>query len=335
MQILRNFLMFLSALFNNTPAVVPPPAGLDNNQISVVAENLDTPWEIAFLPGGDILVTERPGRLVRIGQDKKIYPVNGVKETSEGGLLGMAVKDPLVYLYLTTVANVNQVVRYELTNDQLINEKVLIDNIPAGPNHDGGRIAFGPDDWLYVTTGETGNERLAQSTKSLAGKILRFKDGVAEMYSYGHRNPQGLAWDDQGNMWSTEHGRSGVQSGFDELNLIKQGANYGWPTIQGDMQKAGMETPIINSGSTNTWAPSGLAFYRGNLYFAGLRGQALYKYNIASKQLTEFFTREYGRLRAVVVGPDGFLYVSTSNRDGRGQPIESDDRILKINTSRL
>ncbi len=333
MQLFKAFIVLIAALFNRSPAITPSQNL--SAPVTVVASSLDTPWEIAFLPNGDMLVTERPGRLVRIGKDRKVIPISGVKETSEGGLLGLAYKDNHIFLYLTTVSNINQVVRYDLKDDELSNEKILVDNIPAGQNHDGGRIAFGPDGNLYITTGETGNSSLAQDKKSLAGKILRVVNGEVEIYSYGHRNPQGLAWDNNGNLWSTEHGRSGVQSGFDELNLIKQGSNYGWPTIQGDQSKPGMEPPIINSGPTITWAPSGLAYLKGSLYFAGLRGEALYKYEIDTKKLTEHFKGTYGRLRAVVLGPDGYLYISTSNRDGRGSPRDGDDKILKIDPTQF
>jgi glucose/arabinose dehydrogenase len=207
--------------------------------------------------------------------------------------------------------------------------------LPAGQNHDGGRIAFGPDGYLYITTGETGIISLAQDKNSLAGKILRIKNGEVEIYSIGHRNPQGLAWDTSGNLWSTEHGRSGAQSGYDELNLIVQGGNYGWPTIEGPETAQGITAPIIHSGADKTWAPAGMAFFNGKLYFAGLRGQSLYEYDLTSKKLSEYLSGEYGRLRAVVVGPDGNLYVSTSNRDGRGTPKTGDDKILKIDPKSL
>jgi len=301
----------------------------------VVAENLDTPWEIAFLEGGDMMITERRGKLTRIGRDKTTYDIKGAKETGEGGLLGLALKDNQVYLYLTTVNNVNQVVRYDFSGDQLTNEKIIVDNIPAGQNHNGGRLKFGPDGALYVTTGETGKSSLAQDKNSLAGKILRVVNERVEIYSYGHRNPQGLAWDTEGNLWATEHGRSGVQSGYDELNIIKQGANYGWPAIEGDKSAPNMESPVINSGPTTTWAPAGMAYLDGNLYFAGLRGETLYQYSIVTHKLTEHLQGVYGRLRAVSVGPDGYLYASTSNNDGRGTPKSGDDKILKIDPKSL
>jgi glucose/arabinose dehydrogenase len=247
----------------------------------------------------------------------------------------MAVQDPYVYLYRTTTQNVNQVVRYELKNDQLLDEKIIVNNIPAGQNHDGGRIKFGPDGALYVTTGETGNTAFAQDKNSLAGKVLRIENDEVKVYSYGHRNSEGLAWDKDGNLWATEHGRSGVLSGYDELNMIKPGVNYGWPNIQGDESKPDMQSPVINSGPSTTWAPAGMAYLDGSLYFAGLRGQTLYQYVIATGELKSQLSQKYGRMRAVAVGPDGFLYVSTSNKDGRGIPKEGDDQILKISPKAL
>lgn len=318
----------LSLNLANTPA--PTQA------ISVVAEDLDTPWEIAWLENGDMLVTERPGRLVRIS-DNKVFTIAGVKETGEGGLLGLAVQEPFIYLYRTTPQNTNQVVRFKLLGDELTDEQVLLDAIPAGQNHDGGRLKFGPDGKLYLTTGETGDPALAQNQKSLAGKVLRMNpDGSAlEIYSYGHRNSEGLAWDAGGQLWSTEHGRSGALSGYDELNLIHQGGNYGWPSIQGDEMQTGMETPVLNSGASTTWAPGGIAFLDGSLFFTGLRGATLYEYVITTKELKTHLVQMYGRLRAVGVGPDNMLYVSTSNRDGRGVPKSGDDHILRINPQSL
>ena len=201
-------------------------------------------------------------------------------------------------------------------------DKIIVDRIPGAPNHDGGRIKFGPDNFLYITTGDAQEPSLAQDRNSLAGKILRVtRDGDpvpdnlfgTRIYSYGHRNPQGITWDNQGRLWETEHGSSAT----DELNLITPGKNYGWPEIRGDQTRAGMVSPVIQSGS-QTWAPGGVAFLNGSIFFAGLRGSALYEYKINEKRLVEHFKNEYGRLRDVVVGPDNMLYVTTSNRDGRG-----------------
>lgn len=319
--------------------------------IEIVAENLEIPWEIAFLPTGEMLVTERPGRVVKIGENREVIEVEGVEHIGEGGLLGLAL-DPnfsqnnFVYLYLTTTQNekfVNRVEKYRLDGNTLIDKKLIIGGITGAAIHDGGRIAFGPDGYLYITTGDAGKSSLAQDKNSLNGKILRVKeDGVIPddnlfknaVYSYGHRNSQGLAWDESQDLWATEHGRSGVLSGLDEINRIEKGKNYGWPIIQGDDTKEGMVSPIIHS-SDDTWAPSGVAFLNGSLFFAGLRGEALYEYKIKEKVLKEHFKKRFGRLRAVVVSPNGFLYISTSNRDGRGSPKASDDKIIKINAKKL
>lgn len=322
---------------------------LEQNDAAVVAENLEIPWEVAFLPNGDVFVTERAGRLVRISaQDKKVYTIQGVIHIGEGGLLGLVLhpkhtENSYIYLYLTTRDGgtiKNRVERYKLQNDNLTDRTIILDNIPGGSIHDGGRIAFGLDGYLYITTGETGQPNLSQDTRSLAGKILRIKDDGSiptdnpfnnAVYSYGHRNSQGLAWDDNGQLWATEHGRSGVASGFDELNVIQKGKNYGWPTIEGDKKQTGMEAPVIHSGSDTTWAPAGAVYLNDSIFFAGLRGQALYEYKISEKRLVTHFKGEYGRLRAVALGPDGYLYVTTSNRDGRGSAKQNDDKILKIN----
>ena len=227
-----------------------PETGKDEQpDIEVVAENLEIPWEVAFLPSGELLVTERPGRLLKIGQDKKVFQISGVRHIGEGGLLGLTLhpdfeNNNLIYLYLTSTDNgevVNRVERYKLENDTLTNREVILEGIGGASNHDGGRIKFGPDGFLYITTGDAQNSKLSQDTNSLNGKILRVTaDGEIPsdnpfgnaVYSYGHRNVQGLAWDSEGRLWATEHGRSGILSGLDELNLIEKGKNYGWPDIQ-------------------------------------------------------------------------------------------------------
>jgi glucose/arabinose dehydrogenase len=320
--------------------------------IETAVENLAIPWEIAFLPEGELLVTERSGQLLKIGREKKSIPIQGVRHQGEGGLLGLALhprfaENHWLYLYLTTGAGAglaNRVERYRLEDDTLIDRKPIIENIPGASNHDGGRIAFGPDGYLYVTTGDASKSNLAQNKNSLAGKILRLTDDglIPEdnpfgnaVYSYGHRNPQGLTWDNQGRLWATEHGRSGLLSGLDELNLIERGVNYGWPTIQGNEQKEGMRTPVINSGPRETWAPASALFYQGSIFFTGLRGESLYKATISPEgnvtPLKKYLTGQFGRLRGLVLGPDGFFYISTSNQDGRGEPRAGDDKIIRIN----
>lgn len=324
---------------NNSWAIQKP-------EISTVASNLEVPWALAFLPDNSILITERKGT-VRILKDKKLSDVAkiNVKQTGESGLHGLTV-DPkfdqnhYIYLYYTYSADgnnsFNRVSRFTFENDSLKDEKIIVDKIPGAVFHDGGRIKFGPDGALpekalYITTGDAGEPSRSQDKNSLAGKILRIKDGEkVKIFSYGHRNPQGIAWDTQGMLWETEHG----QSATDELNLIEEGKNYGWPDIRGDQRQEGMESPRIQSGSA-TWAPAGLAFFNGSLYFGGLRGMALFQYNIETKEFKEHFKGQFGRIREVVLGPDNMLYITTSNRDGRGSPSPDDDKIIRINPSRL
>lgn len=330
---------------------------LDEGQkpdVSVIAQNLNIPWEIVFLNKQEMLVTQRSGELLKIrlnGESSVVTEIEGVEHVGEGGLLGLALhpdfkNNNYLYLYLTTRTQqglINRIERYKYSDNALFDKTTILDNILGANYHDGGRIEFGPDGFLYVTTGDAGQAELAQDTTSLNGKILRITDEGKpvsgnpfdnEIYSSGHRNPQGLAWDSQGRLWATEHGPSGLQSGYDEVNLIEEGKNYGWPEIRGSETRQGMQAPVIQSGSKDTWAPGGAAIYKDHIFFAGLRGQALYSARIEGENLISLkanFKNEYGRLRAVVLGPDNYLYVTTSNRDGRGEPVEADDRIIRIN----
>lgn len=250
--------------------------------LAVVVSNLEIPWEVAFLPAGQMLLTERPGNLYLRESGNKLA-IEGVTAAGEGGLLGIAIhpdfsNNKFIYLYLTTRQNgqiVNRVDRYKFDGQILSARTEIIGKLPGASYHNGGRIAFGPDGMLYITTGDAENSSLAQDINSLAGKILRIKDdgSIPEdnpfanaVYSYGHRNPQGLAWDDQNRLWATEHGRSGTQSGFDEINLIEPGANYGWPLIQRDEEQEGIRQPIAHSGPNETWAPAGMIFYQGRFF---------------------------------------------------------------------
>jgi glucose/arabinose dehydrogenase len=339
-------------LENRPPGISEQPTEEEPKvAFEIVADHLTVPWEIAFLSDGDFLITERPGTLKRIGKNSATYAIEGVQHVGEGGLLGMALHPKFsdnhwLYLYLTTRTTgeglTNRVERYTYDGDKLTEKKTVIDRIPGASNHDGGRMGFGPDGKLYITTGDASQSELAQNTKSLAGKILRLNDDGSipsdnpfgnAVWTYGHRNPQGLAWDDQGRLWATEHGSSGIQSGLDELNLIEKGKNYGWPTIQGDQTKEGMERPVIHSGASTTWAPAGLVFKDGALYFGGLRGEALYRtdFTEGTVRVKALFQNEFGRIRAVVVGPGDSLYISTSNTDGRGTVQPNDDKIIKLN----
>ena len=331
----------------------------------IVAKNLAIPWSIDWLPDGTALFTERGGSL-RMIQDGMLAPdpllsldVSG----GEGGLLGIAV-DPnfgenrYIYLYYSTTgtdhAFINKVVRYQFANGTVTEDTVLIDGIPGARYHDGGRIQFGPDGYLYVTTGDASSPDLAQDLDSLAGKILRIdRDGGipagnpfagSPVWSTGHRNSQGIDWDEHGNMVATEHGPSGGRYGkaHDEINVIVPGANYGWPSILGGQSAEGMQTPILHTGRA-TWAPSGAEFYYGDMipewagkYFvAALKGTHLHMVDLDIQNDTvvshqRLFKDDFGRLRDVETGPDGYLYLLTSNRDGRGDPVPDDDRILRV-----
>jgi len=336
--------------------MAPSPGSTVPMSVVTVATGLEAPWALVFLPDGGIILTERPGRIRLINvagvlEQDPLLVVNDVAARGEGGLLGIAVhpdfpSNGFIYVYYTHEeqgALYNRVQRYLMEDDVLTADKIIIDNIPAGSIHDGGRIKFGPDGLLYITAGDAGNDEVAQDINALNGKILRVKDDGAipadnpfpgsPVYSYGHRNPEGLAWDSGGNLWATEHGSSAT----DELNLIEPGKNFGWPVIRGDDAREGMVTPVIHSGS-HTWAPSGAAYRNGSIFFTGLRGESLFEAVLDGVKVTSlaaYFEGEYGRLREVVVGPDGFLYILTSNRDGRGSPVAQDDRLLKADPTGL
>lgn len=340
-----------------------PTQSVDTSDVplqTVLAENFDTPWGIAILPDQTMLVTERSGRVTRLPLNGQSDPVeaaiiSGVKELGEGGLLGITVHpqyetNKFVYLYYTysSIGNdtLNRVIRMTDTGTALTDETLIVDRIPGAANHNGGRIKFGPDGLLYIGTGDAQNPTQAQVTTTLGGKILRVTDeGKAapgnpfgnQVYSYGHRNVQGLAFDASGALWATEHGRSGVASGLDEVNRIESGKNYGWPDSEGDTVKSGTVGPAAQSTASVTWAPSGAAFVGNSMFFSGLRGQSLYEaviQNGSVVQVKEHFKGELGRIREVVA-QDGLLYITTSNRDGRGIPRTGDDKVIRVNPEKL
>ncbi len=331
---------------------VLPAAG--QPRVSVVAGGLEVPWALAFTPDGRLFVTERPGRvrIVRAGRlDPEPLATLTVAARGEAGLMGLAL-DPAfsqsgrLYLCYTLAKGsrmVNRVSVLTVRQDRATDERVLVDDIPGAGIHDGCRLKFGPDGKLYVTTGDAGESRLSQRLDSPAGKILRLNaDGSvpadnpspgSPVYSSGHRNVQGIAWDRTGQLWASEHGPSGFPCCHDEINRIAPGRNYGWPEVYGKADDRRFVDPVVESGRS-TWAPSGIAILGDDLYVTALRGERLLRLRLGPEgtvtSVTSLFEGVYGRLREAVAGPDGALYVTTSNRDGRGRPASDDDRILRI-----
>jgi glucose/arabinose dehydrogenase len=314
----------------------------DATGVREIAAGLAVPWGIAFMPDGSALIAERnTGAIKHLPQSGVVNEVGRVADVAargEGGLLGMAMSGQTVFAYLTTEQD-NRVVRMNFDGSALSGQTPILTGIPAGSIHDGGRIALGPDGKLYVATGERGDRQLAQDRASLGGKILRINpdgsvpadnpDPASPVWSYGHRNIQGLAWDSAGRLWASEYGANT----WDELNLIEPGANYGWPTVEGRAGREGLIDPVMQ-WSTDEASPSGLAYYGGSLWMAALRGQRLIQIPVgadgASGGSTPLFVGQFGRLRTVVAAPDGTLWFTTSNRDGRGDPRAGDDRILQF-----
>jgi glucose/arabinose dehydrogenase len=308
---------------------------------------LKVPWGLAFRPDGDLLVSERnTARILQVpkggGQPRPVYQVPGVSAAGEGGLLGLALSpgfatDKYVYVYFTSSSD-NRIVRFKLGEQAA--PQVIFKGLAKGTIHNGGRIAFGPDKLLYVGTGETGRRGLAQDPKSPNGKILRLTpDGKpapgnpapgSPVYSLGHRNVQGLAWDSAGRLFGIEFG----QDTWDEVNLIEPGHNYGWPVVEGkgDTHGGKYTNPLV-TWHTDEASPSGAAIAGNTLYIAALRGRRLWVVplnNGKTGQPAPQFQGVYGRLRSVAVAPDGALWVSTSNTDGRGDPKPGDDRLLRF-----
>ena len=325
-----------------SPSPPAPNPGTGTAAPSVVASGLKAPWSIAFY-NGTALVSERDSaKIVAIGANGSLADVGtiaGVNGGGEGGLLGIAVRENFLYVYFTAGAD-NRIVRYPLagsgTGVQLGVVQPLLSGIPAANIHNGGRIAFGPDGMLYATTGDAADTSRAQNLSSLAGKILRMTptgDIPADnpiagsyVYSYGHRNPQGLAWASNGTMYASEFG----QNTWDELNQIKPGANYGWPVVEGKANDSRYTDPL-QQWSTSTASPSGMAIAGTSIYIANLRGERLRQIPLATPgTATERYVSEYGRLRDAVVAPDGRLWLLTNNTDGRGQPNAGDDRIISV-----
>ena len=293
---------------------------------------------------GTPLVSERnSARILELAPDgsgRPIGTVEGVADRGESGLLGLAVGGGGDLYVYSTGSDGNRVQRFAVTGApgslSLGQPDTLLAGIPAASTHNGGRIAFGPDGMLYVTAGDAQQRNSAQDPDSLAGKILRMTpDGDVPsdnpfpgslIYSYGHRNPQGLAWADDGTLFATEFG----QNTWDELNVIRPGANYGWPTVEGIAGREGFVDPV-QQWQPGTASPSGMAQAGGTLFIANLRGQVLRSVPVADPTtFTDHYNREYGRIRDVALSPDGQLWFMTNNTDGRGDPRPGDDRILAV-----
>jgi glucose/arabinose dehydrogenase len=367
-------LLLLTACGSSSSPSPEPPSGLPGGipvetftatdgtrfGVQVLVTGLSIPWSLAFAPDGRLFLTERPGR-VRIYSGGQLLAdpalvLDDVFTTGESGVLGLALHPDFAsnhFVYLTYTANgprgpVSRLMRYREVANRLGEGVTLVDDVPAANIHNGSRVKFGPDRLLYVTFGDAASPSVAQDVASLNGKVLRFNDDGTSaagnrfnspVYSYGHRNPQGLAWHPaSGDLWETEHG----QVGNDEINVLESGGNYGWPEIEGSQTRAGMIAPV--TFFSPAVAPSGSTFYTGSLipafhnqlFVATLRGTALLRVAIDPNNARRIASTErllegrYGRLRDIVTGPDGYLYFCTSNRDGRTTPVTNDDRLLRI-----
>lgn len=306
--------------------------------VETVATGLEAPWGLAFLPDGAALVSERDSKRILAvagGAVREVARIDEAAPRGEGGLLGIAVaadygRDPWVYVYYTS-ANDNRIARLRLGG----RPEPILTGIPKARNHNGGRIAFGPDGMLYAGTGDAGQRNAAQDRASLAGKILRMTPdgrpapgnpfGDSLVYSYGHRNVQGLGWDAGGTLYASEFG----QNTYDELNRIEAGRNYGWPMVEGPSDDPRFTNPIA-TWATDDASPSGIAVVDDRVWMACLRGERLYRLGTDGRGAEALLVGAYGRLRHVAVAPDESMWVLTSNRDGRGSPSRDDDRILRL-----
>jgi glucose/arabinose dehydrogenase len=322
-----------------TPSSARPPG---KPRAREIASDLEAPWGLVPLKDGSFLISERDTRKiirVRGSSTSEVRTIDEADPAGEGGLLGLAIteNERTVFAYYTA-ANDNRIVSMSWNGRDLGAPKVILDDIPKGFVHNGGRMVVGPDGYLYVGTGESGSGRLSQDRDSLGGKILKLRtDGRPapgnpfdnEVFSYGHRNVQGLAFDDDGRLWASEFG----QQAWDELNLIREGANYGWPEVEGSARANGMTNPKV-VWRTRDASPSGLAYWQGDLWMAGLRGERLWQIPLDGTDTDDpiaHFRGDYGRLRTVDVAIDGnSLLLSNSNTDGRGDPSGDDDRLFRI-----
>ncbi len=369
MIFLLNLLFFSQIRVGEVPQKVYDKFVLSPNvKVEIWVQNLEIPWSLVFLDDKRAIVSERPGRIRLIVDGKlrkKPYKViKDVYHIGEGGLMGLEKhpdfpEKPYIYAMYTYKEKgkvYNKVVRFIDKGDSCVFDKIIIDKIPAGRYHNGGRLKFGPDGMLYITTGEIFERRIAQDLNNLGGKILRLApDGEipednpfenSPIFSYGHRNPQGFTFHPEtGDLFESEHGPSGEEGifGHDEINIIYKGKNYGWPYAVGAVNKKEFIDPIVLWKKATP--PAGICFYKNFLFVATLRSQALIRIEIERKNneykvksierwfAEDYYKGKYGRSRDVVLGPDGYLYVLTSNRDGRGKPRRGDDKILRVKIS--
>jgi glucose/arabinose dehydrogenase len=317
-----------------------------NPELEILTDELDVPWSINKL-GNTFYLSERSGSIVKVDNGTKERQSVVLKQklatASEAGLLGFVLAPDFTesneafayYTYEDSLGQFNRIVSLSFKGGHWEEDKLLLDRIPSGAFHHGGRLAIGPDGKLYATTGDASSApEIAQDHKSLGGKILRLNlDGSiptdnpfpqSYIYSYGHRNPQGLAWGSNNSMYASEHG----PSANDEMNTIVAGKNYGWPVIQGGEEIRGMETPLFTSGEDNTWAPSGIGFFDGKLYVAALRGSTILEFDLETGEKKEII-KGLGRIRDIFIEKESLYFIS-NNTDGRGQPLEKDDKLYRM-----
>ncbi|MFJ5770321.1 PQQ-dependent sugar dehydrogenase [Psychrobacillus sp. NPDC093180] len=321
------------------------PSQQENNEIEVVAEDLDVPWSIEK-NNNTYYLTERTGAVVKIENGKmerqSVELEKDLATASEAGLLGFVLTPDFqesnlafaYYTYVDSSGQFNRIITLRLEDNVWREDGVLLDKIPSGSYHHGGRLKIGPDGKLYATAGDAADSTIAQDLQSLGGKILRMNlDGSipkdnpfadSYVYSYGHRNPQGITWLPDGMLYASEHGNNAN----DEINRIEPGKNYGWPIIEGHEKQEEMVSPLFTSGDNSTWAPSGMDNYNGKLYVAALRGTAVIEFDLESGEKREVITG-LGRIRDVLID-DNYLYFISNNSDGRGNPQESDDKLYRI-----
>ncbi|WP_027963309.1 PQQ-dependent sugar dehydrogenase [Halalkalibacillus halophilus] len=363
-KLLSGSLLGFLLLFGCSSNDQEPPSGNDDRDsdedqqelslpmdgLEVVAENLDVPWSID-LADNTFYISERTGSIVKIengeAERQDVELERELSTSPEAGLLGFTLSPDYpdskqafaYYTYENSEGQFNRIVILQWDEDVWREDQTLLDHIPSGTYHHGGRLKIGPDDMLYATTGDASEPEIAQDIHLLGGKILRmnldgsipdanpFSDSL--VYSIGHRNPQGITWSSDETMYSSEHG----DNANDEVNVIEAGENYGWPVIEGEEEQEGLVTPLFTSGSEDTWAPSGMSYNEGLLYVAALRGSAVLEFDLETGDYRQVIS-ELGRIRDVRVEND-YLYFVSNTTDGRGNPDDTDDRLYRIELSEL